>query len=187
MLFTWSAHSSVKSRSHHIGLIISFRCAFEIREQVHFLMWWFIKLIIASSISIIELDKVNQSLDFHSVYFVGHEKKVKERLRNFSNFNWKKKHSSHCSHHRELEHDSRSDGFDGSNSSRFKLEREHIFFSHRRADKWIIHFFLLFSTMFNVKFSTSVGWWLRPAAVDIHYSRWTVKKLSRARIFVGAY
>jgi hypothetical protein len=28
----------------------------------YFLMWWFIKLIIASSISIIELDKVNQSL-----------------------------------------------------------------------------------------------------------------------------
>lgn len=84
------------TRSGQVDLI-----SFVKSSNVYFLMWWFIKFIIASSISIIELDKVNQSLDSFliSIFLLllaGWDmvKELKPMVkkstmsRNFSNFNW---------------------------------------------------------------------------------------------------
>lgn len=89
-------HMLSMTRSGQVDLI-----SFVKSSNVHFLMWWFIKFIIASSISIIELDKVNQSLDSFLISFFlscwpaetwwkSWSSMVKKSTmsRNFSNFNW---------------------------------------------------------------------------------------------------
>lgn len=163
-------HMLSMTRSGQVDLI-----SFVKSSNVHFLMWWFIKFIIASSISIIELDKVNQSLDsflisFFSLLLVGWDmvKELKPMVkkstmsRNFSNFNWNARcWASSSSSEVSIMTQDRMDGFDGSNSSSFKLEREHNFFSDDRSsaadNKWIRVFFLtsFHRNSFNVKFSTS--------------------------------
>lgn len=191
-------HMLSMTRSGQVDLI-----SFVKSSNVHFLMWWFIKFIIASSISIIELDKVNQSLDsflisFFSLLLAGSETWWKSwsrwwrkaQCRGISRISIEMLVAEH--HHHRVRWASwlKIGWMDlmGRTPAVLNWSVNITFFqmiaAARQTTSESEFFFLLHSTATRSMLS-SARLVLRPAAaaVDIHYASWTEQKKTQHRMF----